>query len=136
MDVVMTVERLKLLAEQRHFGAIKVLCDSPEVKTLVKTALLIGWGLTDGVVQLLEAHEVRDYRDVAISETEIDSRTAQTFVTAGIVTLGDLQRTPDDVLLRLPECGDAVKVWGIRAVQKKYLESGDGARKNAKRRRA
>lgn len=133
MDVATILERAKLLTDQGNFAGLKELCKATDLIVLSKLVRLAHEGLTDGIRQLMAALPERDRSAMPIIETEIDPKSAVTLVEAGIVTLGDLQRTPNELLLQLREFGDMRKVWLVRAVQEKYLGTETGQKKNAKR---
>lgn len=131
MDAEMILERMRVLAEQENFAGIGAICESSTVKTIAKVAQMSAWGLTKGIGQLLKEVKPRDFSEVPVTETEIEPATASTLITAGIVTLGDVKRTPDDRLLKI--IGNYMAMIAVRAVEKKYLTTADKQGGNSKR---
>ena len=130
MDAEMILERMRLLAEQKNFDAMKELCKSTTLIAITKVVTMMHYTATDGVVQLLAAVKPRDFSEVTLSETEIEPRLASLLAGRGIVTLGQLAATSDSVLLAIPMV-DAPSVWKARDVQKKYLSTREGRETSA-----
>lgn len=119
MDVEAMVERMQLLAERRDFAALAALCASPEIVTIAQVAACARWGLTDGAVQRLAAHPLRNCSERTLAETEIDVETVGHLATAGVLTLGHLAALTDDELLEVRNVTPE-RLRLIRAVEAKY----------------
>jgi len=82
------VERMQFLAAEKRFPALAQLCESPEVRTIAKVAILISWGLTEGVEQLLAQVIPRSVADKHLSETEIMPSIVDDLAAQDIVKIG------------------------------------------------
>lgn len=120
MELDMVVERMRLMVDLGDFAALKRMCDSPMLKTIVKITHMAAWETTDGIRQLLKAVPAREAHEIRIDETECDPDLAAIMHEADVMTIGDLEKLSDEELLGIPRVGYD-RVLLLRALSTKYL---------------
>lgn len=121
-DLAAVVERIQLLAAERNYGAIRQLCEGPEVRTIAKVAQLINWGLNEGVDQLLTAVVPRETADKPLAETEIAPRLVDNLAGKDVLTIGDFSRHSDDQIVALCPTTSPEELRTARTVVKWHVE--------------